>query len=219
LITSDQDKPDRITGQVKLDRYADAGVVVSVQLVNALAPADPGGEPQPREQALRAIAKILAFDAPSLAQLRSTDRPGFQALARSLRLVFQDFERRDVNGAASRLNELLSRSPAHPHLAKERGRWRLHHHPMDIALLPMCTAICAEALARMLGAGHADRFGTCQAPGCDRVFFDVSKNGSRRFCSTTCQNRVKAAAFRLRRGGSRAPSRVRRGRRGLTNVR
>jgi predicted RNA-binding Zn ribbon-like protein len=30
------------------------------------------------------------------------------------------------------------------------------------------------------------------------VFFDNSKNGTRRFCSVTCQNRVKTAAFRLR---------------------
>jgi predicted RNA-binding Zn ribbon-like protein len=34
------------------------------------------------------------------------------------------------------------------------------------------------------------------------VFIDVSKNGSRRFCSTTCQNRVKAAAFRGRHAAS-----------------
>jgi uncharacterized protein YraI len=33
----------------------------------------------------------------------------------------------------------------------------------------------------------------------------VSKNASRAFCSTTCQNRVKAAAFRARSG---APAQV-----------
>ena len=72
----------------------------------------------------------------------------------------------------------------------------------------MWTSICAEALARMLGAGHGDRFGICDAPGCDRVFFDVSKNASRRFCSTRCQNRVKAAAFRRRQGGGPRASRA-----------
>jgi hypothetical protein len=30
------------------------------------------------------------------------------------------------------------------------------------------------------------------------VFVDVSRNGTKRFCSTACQNRVKAAAFRAR---------------------
>jgi predicted RNA-binding Zn ribbon-like protein len=62
----------------------------------------------------------------------------------------------------------------------------------------MTTAICAEAMARMIGRGYGDRFGTCEGTDCDRVFFDVSKNASRRFCSTTCQNRIKAAAFRRR---------------------
>ena len=77
---------------------------------------------------------------------------------------------------------------------RRHGRWRLHHHPVDADLVPMWTSICAEGLARMIGAGHADRLGTCAGPECDRVFVDLSKNASRRFCSTTCQNRVKAAA-------------------------
>ena len=100
--------------------------------------------------------------------------------------------------AASRLNVLLADHPAHPHLAKEGGRWRLHHHPVDAALVPMYTSICAEGLARIVGAGGGARLGTCEGPACDRVFADVSKNASRRFCSTACQNRVKAAAFRRR---------------------
>lgn len=186
-----------MTGQVRLDSYGDAGIPVAVQLVNELAPRAAGGPPPPR-QVLSALARILAVDPPSVAQLRPGDARGFLALARVLRQVFVDLRRADVDAAAAGLNRLLSKHPAHPHLAKEQGRWRLHHHPRDIALVPMWMAICAEAMARMLGAGRADRFGTCAAPGCDRVFFDVSKNASRRFCSTTCQNRVKAAAFRRR---------------------
>jgi predicted RNA-binding Zn ribbon-like protein len=168
---------------------------VAVNLVNDLAreaPADQG-------RLLQTLARILAVDPPSLAQLRPSDAPGFLGLSRALSQVFGDLHRGHVDTAAARLNELLSKHPAHPHLAKEQGRWRLHHHPADMALVPMWTAICAEALARMLGAGHADRFGTCEAPDCDYAYFDVSKNASRRFCSTTCQNRVKAAAFRARR--------------------
>ena len=80
--------------------------------------------------------------------------------------------------------------------------WRLHHHPADADLVPMATAICAEAVARVIGAGAADRLGTCGADECERVFLDGSKNGSRRFCSTTCQNRVKALA-RRRHGADR----------------
>jgi predicted RNA-binding Zn ribbon-like protein len=32
----------------------------------------------------------------------------------------------------------------------------------------------------------------------DRVFVDISRNGTRRFCSTACQNPIKAAAHHAR---------------------
>lgn len=57
----------------------------------------------------------------------------------------------------------------------------------------------ATALATVLGNAAIERLGICNAAACDRVYVDVSKNGTRRFCSTACQNRVKAAAFRARR--------------------
>jgi predicted RNA-binding Zn ribbon-like protein len=57
---------------------------------------------------------------------------------------------------------------------------------------------CATGLAVVLGGSGADRLGVCTAPGCDRVFVDTSRNGTRRYCSTSCQNRVKTAAFRAR---------------------
>jgi predicted RNA-binding Zn ribbon-like protein len=63
----------------------------------------------------------------------------------------------------------------------------------------MWTAICAEAIARLIGTGQAGRLGICNAVDCGRAFLDQSKNASRRFCTITCQNRTKAAAFRSRR--------------------
>lgn len=170
----------------------DAGVLVAADLVNRLLiKPEPGGT--------AVLGEILAVDPPSVAQLAPGHVPGFAALARELRDVFDDLGGGDEDAAAATLNRLLAAHPAHPHLAKEDGRWRLHHHPGDAALVPMWTAICAEALARLLGAGHADRAGSCADPGCGRVFVDTSRNGSRRFCSTTCQNRVKTAAHRRRR--------------------
>jgi predicted RNA-binding Zn ribbon-like protein len=187
-----------MTGQVRLDSYADSGVVASVELVNELAVPTGDG---PLDRSMVAIARVLAVDPPSVAAFSRRDAPGFRSLARRLHQVFDAVARGDVDAAAAHLNELLAQNPAHPHLAKEQGRWRLHHHPADAALVPMWTAICAEALARVVGAGLHDRLGTCQRDGCGRVFFDTSKNASRRFCSTPCQNRVKAAAFRRRRVG------------------
>ena len=53
-------------------------------------------------------------------------------------------------------------------------------------------------LAIVLGGAFHDRLGVWTAPRCDRVYGDVSRDGTRRCCSTACQNRVKAAAFRSR---------------------
>lgn len=178
-----------MTSQIYLDSYMDAGVLTAISLANALT--STGVQ-------LEAVARILSFDPPSLSMLKARDVPGFARLASSVRDVFMDLDQEDVDAAAAKLNMMLEAHPAYPHLAKEDGVWRLHHHPGDAALVPMYISICAEGLARMIGGGYAERFGICDADTCARVFFDNSKNGTRRFCSVTCQNRVKTAAFRSR---------------------
>jgi hypothetical protein len=179
---------------VKLDSYMDAGVLVAVELVNRLVI-----QPEPAPSTV--LAEVLALDPPSIDQLHAKDVPGFQALGLDLQRVFSDLAAHDEDDAALRLNRLLAANPAHPHLAKEDGQWRLHHHPSGLALVPTWSSICAEALARLVGAGQAGRVGACDDRGCGKVFIDTSRNGSRRFCSTTCQNRVKTAALRRRRSG------------------
>jgi predicted RNA-binding Zn ribbon-like protein len=186
----------------------DAGLLVSADLVNELDPTE-RDVPLPAREAVAALSRILAIDPPSVAQLTQAHVPAFVALARRIRSIFADLRGRDTDSAAATLNELLAAHPAHPHLAKERGVWRLHHHPHDAPLVPMWTAICAAALAAMIGDGEARRLGTCERPGCGRVYVDVSKNASRRFCSLTCQNRVKVATFRERAGKRRTARRSR----------
>jgi predicted RNA-binding Zn ribbon-like protein len=183
---------------VELDSYRDAGVLFSVDLVNDFVVAREGLGPLPSAEALPTLARILAVDPPTVAAVRPAHVPAFHALAQRLHAVFADIARDDVDSAAGRLNKLLAEHPAHPHLTKENGTWRLHHHPADAKLMPMMTAICAEGLARFIGSDSAHRLGTCGREGCGRVYVDTTKNASRRFCSTACQNRVKAAAFRER---------------------
>jgi predicted RNA-binding Zn ribbon-like protein len=195
-----------VTGQVKLDSYKDAGLLVSAGLVNEFAPSAQRETPLPAREGVAALSRILAIDPPSVAALTQTHLAAFVTLARKLREVFADLKRRDSDAAAAALNELLAAHPAHPHLAKERGMWRLHHHPQDAPLVPMWTAICAAGLAEMIGDNEAQRLGTCERSDCGRVYVDVSKNASRRFCSLTCQNRVKVAMFRER-ADKRRPAR------------
>ena len=48
---------------------------------------------------------------------------------------------------------------------------------------------------------HLDRLHVCGSDDCNDVLVDLSKNRSRRYCSTTCANRVNVAAWRARRAG------------------
>jgi predicted RNA-binding Zn ribbon-like protein len=188
----------KVTSQVKLDSYIDAGTLAAVGFVNALTPGYARGKPMPEIHVLNAVRQVVAIDPPSIPALRETDSSGFVALAQRLRTVFADLTASNIDGAALTLNTILAEHPATPHLAKENDIWHLHHHAADAAVLPMWTAICAEGLARMVGTQSAHRLGICTADHCDRVFADTSKNATRRFCSTSCQTRTKTAAFRSR---------------------
>lgn len=180
-----------MTGQSLIDSHADVGLATAVELVNALAVAEAA-------DAVAATRELLVVDPPSRDRLTRQDVPAFVGLAGELRQVCEHLDAGDVDAAAGRVNQLLARHSAHPHLAREDGRWQLHHHPADAEVVPMWTAITADALARLVADGQHDRIGRCSAPDCDRFYLDTTKNRSRRFCSTTCQNRVKAAAFRRR---------------------
>jgi predicted RNA-binding Zn ribbon-like protein len=110
-------------------------------------------------------------------------------------------DRGAVDEAASRLNALLAATGARPQLDRHDGEpWHLHFHGQTDGLVQSWAAGCATGLAVVLGTELYNRLGVCTAPRCDRVYVDISRNGTCRFCSTSCQNRVKAAAFRARQG-------------------
>ncbi len=85
-------------------------------------------------------------------------------LGTELHRIVTDVASGNLDAGAVRVNALLESSPAYPHLAKDTaGVWHLHHHPVDTELVAMWTAICAEAIARLIGTGQADRLGICDA--------------------------------------------------------
>ena len=45
------------------------------------------------------------------------------------------------------------------------------------------------------------RLGICAVDDCEGVVLDLSRNRSRRFCSTACGNRAAVAAYRARQRG------------------
>ena len=186
---------------MELDSYSDAGVFIAIGLVNEV--------DLPRRSgtaAFEAVASILEFDDATHALVRPRHAAELVRLAAVMHDIFERIATDDLDGAVGVINDLLADHPANPHLAKEDGRWRLHHHPATVGVVSMVTSICAEAIARLIASGNAHRLGLCADPTCRRAYVDLSKNSSRRYCSITCQNRMKTAAFRARRPASTTPT-------------
>ncbi len=182
--------------------HVDAIITVAVELVNALTPGEAHGRTYlpPAGQELAALATgALRAGRADTRDVSPDEAAELGDLAWALRLVFTDVAAGRLDGAAGQVNELLAQTGARPHLDRHDGEpWHLHFHGATDSLVTGWAAGCATGLAVVLGSELYGRLGICVAGRCDRVFVDTSKNGTRRFCSTTCQSRVKAATFRAR---------------------
>ncbi|MEO3792408.1 CGNR zinc finger domain-containing protein [Nonomuraea sp. B10E15] len=99
--------------------------------------------------------------------------------------------------AVAMLNQCLVRHAAVPNLYGDPPMLAFHRPEAD--RVDAWAADAATALAMVIGVGQGIRLRSCDASGCDLVFFDVTRNASRRFCGVSCQNRAKASAYRARR--------------------
>jgi predicted RNA-binding Zn ribbon-like protein len=186
---------------VNFTSHVDAIVTAAVNLVNAVTPGEARGRafPQPTGSDLSEAVRAALGARGEPPAISASDAAALAELAGWLRSVFDSIERGDVDDAAITLNALLAETGARPQLDRHDGEpWHLHFHGRADTLALGWAAGCATGLAVVLGTDMYDRLGVCTAPRCDRVYVDVSRNGTRRFCSTSCQNRVKAAAFRAR---------------------
>ncbi|WP_371786000.1 CGNR zinc finger domain-containing protein [Streptosporangium subroseum] len=180
--------------------HADAIVRVATGLVNELTPGERRGRSFPPPCDLAAAAtEGLRTGYPSHREVTEVEAGELAEIAARLRVVFDAITTGDIDAAASQVNDLLEETRARPMLERHDGEpWHLHFHGPGGTMAGDWAASCATGLAIVLGSEHHDRLGVCTAPHCDRVYVDVSRNGTRRFCGTACQNRVKTAAFRSR---------------------
>jgi predicted RNA-binding Zn ribbon-like protein len=187
---------------VNFNSHTDVVVRVAVALVNMLTPGEDRGRGYAPPAGEQRAAKLNALfkSAGSRTEVTADEAAEFGAVAAELRAVFTAVAAGDIDDAAGRVNKLLLATGAHPALDRHDGEpWHLHFHAADErSRVGGWAAGCATGLAVVLGGELYDRLGVCTAPRCDRVYVDTSRNGSKRFCSTSCQNRVKAAAFRER---------------------
>ena len=180
--------------------HLDAVVTVAVRLANALTPGEAHGRPYlpPGGPALpAAVTAALRAGRPDTRPVTQAEAGEFLAAAASIRAVFDAVTAGRTDAAAGVINQMLTDTGARPQLDRHDGEpWHLHFHSAEDSLVTGWAAGCATGLAVVLGSDLGGRLGVCTAPRCDRVYVDTSRNATRRFCSTACQNRVKAAAFR-----------------------
>ena len=172
------------------------------RLVNELTPGLRGGHdvvvPRGAHRA-EAVAEALGGNGRRTPHVTHRQATALAEYAAQMRPVFEATDTGDLTEAARVLNQLLGATGARPQLDPlATSGYHVHFHGSTDGLATGWAAGCATGLALAIGTDLAGRLGVCEAERCDRVYVDTSKNARRRFCSTACQNRTKAAAFRQR---------------------
>jgi predicted RNA-binding Zn ribbon-like protein len=154
------------------------------------------------------VAALEAFLDKHLVEPRraatAADLDAVHALRPRLRAVWQATDADTTEPLAELVNELLRDSGARPWLTDHGGGWGWHLHVTDpdARLEHRIAAQASFALADLVRLRETGRLQRCEAPDCDAVFVDLSKNRSRRYCDTgNCGNRQHVAAYRERRAG------------------
>ena len=141
---------------------------------------------------------VVRHDISEVGRLTAGDLRAVHSLATALRPVFQctgDPE------AARLVNALISGARVTPRLTDHDGYdLHLHYFSPGASLAEHLAVDCGMALAQVIAAGERERLRECEAPACDQVLVDLSRNRSKRYCDArTCGNRLHVAAYRERR--------------------
>ena len=171
------------------------------------------------ELALRAAAALVNTDQPDgdeLADVAALDafvaregwtgsRRGDDAelqAVRDLRPRLRRFWELEEDELVEVVNAMLREAKALPQLvAHDQWSYHLHATSSDAPLADRMAVEAAMAIVDVVRQQAMDRLRICEADACSDVLVDLSKNRSRRYCSTTCSNRMNVAAFRARRAG------------------
>lgn len=101
--------------------------------------------------------------------------------------------------AVAEINSMLRESAALPQLRRHDGfDWHLHATEFDAPLVDRVQTEIAMALVDVVRSDAWDRLRLCAADDCDGLLVDLSRNGSKRYCTVRCSNRVNTIAFRAR---------------------
>ena len=164
-----------------------ASLQAAVALVNSAAPPD----------TLTTAAQLDAF----YREHRYTGRPPTDLEAvRALRAPLRELLTADRDAAVVIVNRMLTEHSAVPQLVRHDGEdYHLHSVGPDAPFAVQVAVETAMAMVDLIRADELSRLAICADDTCDGIVLDLSRNRSRRFCSTTCGNRVAVAAYRARR--------------------
>ena len=97
------------------------------------------------------------------------------------------------------INDVLANAQAVPRLVNHDGLgWHIHATSSETPLAQRILVEVAISLIDVIRGGQLDRLRECEADDCTGVLVDLSKNGSKRFCSVRCGNRMAVRAYRKR---------------------
>ena len=106
----------------------------------------------------------------------------------------------DRDNAVEIVNAMLKEHNAVPQLVRHSGEdYHLHAVGPDTPFAERIAVETAMAMIDLIRVDELSRLSICADETCGGIVLDLSRNRSRRFCSTTCGNRLAVAAYRARR--------------------
>lgn len=175
-------------------------VDAALELANVVArPAETGGEISERVRAVLIDHQFVRAASASTSELAAlVDR------IRSIARLLERLPAVELAEAVEMINVELDSSAIAPSLSAHDG-FALHIHWTSPST-PFAHQVVVDllmAVAQTLCDHGVARFGRCAAAGCERLFYDTTKNRSRRFCADPrCSSRTHTAAHRARQAAS-----------------
>jgi predicted RNA-binding Zn ribbon-like protein len=131
---------------------------------------------------------------------RSNDAAELDAV-RALRAPLRELLTSDRDTAVTIVNRILAEHRAVPQLVRHDDvDYHLHAIGTEAPLADRIAVETAMAMSDVIRADEMSRLSVCADDTCEGIVLDLSRNRSRRFCSTACGNRNAVAAYRARKG-------------------
>ncbi|MEV6275136.1 CGNR zinc finger domain-containing protein [Nocardia sp. NPDC051832] len=118
---------------------------------------------------------------------------------RDLRPALRRMLSSDRDTAVRLVNRTLAEHRAVPQLVRHGEiDYHIHAEPAGASLPVRIAVETAMAVVDLIRADEMSRLSTCADATCAGIVLDLSRNRSRRYCSTACGNRNAVAAYRAR---------------------